>query len=309
MSSRTARGPRRPSRPAARRRAPGARRWGLAGELLQHAPDFAAASVRHHDRVAPAQPAADRRETGVSGRGSAPGTSGSYAYSRWSAKWTKTTSGPPSPRAAPAHGLAAVLDDAAAHVPRGGQHRLGRLAVPSAGSRIRARRPPSAGRGAVHHISSPTAPRYSGRPSCEATSAASIGDGQAAVRGRGGRHVGSASGACGGCAQESRGRATSGRGRGRRSAGRRPGRVRRRRGRAPGSRSLGQLQRREAVAGDAEPGELLGVGAARHAVRHDVRAGVEVLEGLAHRGVRRRVDGCLERRSRGGGTPSRRAGR
>src|SRR6516165_8646925 len=38
--------------------------------------------------------------------------------------------------------------------------------------------------------------------------------------------------------------------------------------------TLGQHQRGEAVAGHAEPGELLRVGAAAHAVRHDDRTGI-----------------------------------
>ena len=45
-------------------------------------------------------------DTGVRGRGAGPpGASGSYAYSRWSAKWTKTSSGPAvGARSAPAQG-------------------------------------------------------------------------------------------------------------------------------------------------------------------------------------------------------------
>ncbi len=49
--------------------------------------------------------------------------------------------------------------------------------VPSAVRRTSARRPPSAGRGSVHHTSSPTKPTHSGCPSCAAASAASTGDG------------------------------------------------------------------------------------------------------------------------------------
>src|SRR3954468_20346172 len=49
---------------------------------------------------------------------------------------------------------------------------------PSARRRTRVRRPPSVGRGSVHHASSPTYPTYSGRPSCAAASAASMGEGQ-----------------------------------------------------------------------------------------------------------------------------------
>ncbi len=48
---------------------------------------------------------------------------------------------------------------------------------PSVRRRTRARRPPSAGRGSVHQTSSPTKPTHSGRPSCAAARAASIGEG------------------------------------------------------------------------------------------------------------------------------------
>src|SRR3954467_3492402 len=49
---------------------------------------------------------------------------------------------------------------------------------PSTRRRTRVRRPPSVGRGSVHHTSSPTKPSHSGCPSCAAASAASMGEGQ-----------------------------------------------------------------------------------------------------------------------------------
>lgn len=142
------------------------------GELLQHAPDF---TVTQH-RVGPAQPAAHRRD-GVSARGAGPpGASGSYAYSRWSAKWTKTTRGPPRGRSAPAQGSPpySVTRLRTFHGAGSAQS----AGPPSAGRRTRARRPPSAGRGTVHHTSAPIAPTYSGLPSREAASPAPIGEGQ-----------------------------------------------------------------------------------------------------------------------------------
>jgi arginine deiminase len=56
-----------------------------------------------------------------------------------------------------------------------------------------------------------------------------------------------------------------------------------------------QHQWREPVAGHAEPGELLPVGAAGHAVRHHVRAGVLGEQRPLHRGHDRRVQRCLQR--------------
>ena len=73
----------------------------VAGELLQDAPHFA--PLRGATAGRPSAVRRRRADSGVSGRGS-PGPSGSYAYSRWSAKLTKTTSGPPSARPAPAQG-------------------------------------------------------------------------------------------------------------------------------------------------------------------------------------------------------------
>lgn len=113
-------------------------------------------------------------DTGVSGHGAA-GPSGAYAYSRWSAKWTNTTRSSPLSRTVPAQGWPPYSITRLRMFQGAGS--TGAV-VPSARRRIRARRPFSAGRGSVHHTSSPRVPRWSGRPSCEAASAASTGDGQ-----------------------------------------------------------------------------------------------------------------------------------
>lgn len=112
-------------------------------------------------------------DSGVSGHGS-PDPSGAYAYSRWSVKFTKTTSGPPSVRPAPAQGRPPYSMTRLRTFHGTGSTES---VVPSARRRTRARRPASAGRGSVHHTSSPTTPTYSGRPSCDAASRASTGDG------------------------------------------------------------------------------------------------------------------------------------
>lgn len=110
-------------------------------------------------------------DTGVSGRGTPPGR---YRYSRWSAKCTKTTSGSPS-TTAPAQGCPPYSMTRLRTFHGAGSTDS---SVPSAPRRTRVRRPPSVGRGSVHHGSSPTKPTYSGCPSCAAASAASRGEGQ-----------------------------------------------------------------------------------------------------------------------------------
>ena len=59
--------------------------------------------------------------------------------------------------------------------------------------------------------------------------------------------------------------------------------------------ALGQHQRREAVAGHPQPGELLGVGGAAHAVGHDDRARVLRQQGTGHAGHDRGVERGLQR--------------
>lgn len=115
-------------------------------------------------------------ESGVSGRGTAPSASGSYAYSRWSGKWEKTISDPVPGRAVPAQARPPYSMTRVRTFHGAGS---GLPAVPSARRRTRARRPPSAGRGSVHHTSSPTNAGNSGRPSWEAAVRASTGDSQA----------------------------------------------------------------------------------------------------------------------------------
>ncbi len=114
-------------------------------------------------------------ETGVSGRGAA-SPSGAWAYNRWSAKWQNTRTARPSASTAPAQGWPPYSMTRLRTFQGVGS---GVCSVPSGRLRTSARRPPSAGRASVHHTSSPTTPTYSGRPSCSATSRASIGDGQA----------------------------------------------------------------------------------------------------------------------------------
>lgn len=118
------------------------------------------------------------RESGVRGRGPGlPGASGSYAYSRWSAKWTKTSRGPSAGRCAPAQGRPPYSVTRLRTF-----HGAGSSVISGPPStrrrRTRVRRPSSWGRGSVHHTSGPTVPRYSGRPSSEAARAASMGEGQ-----------------------------------------------------------------------------------------------------------------------------------
>lgn len=110
-------------------------------------------------------------DSGVSGRGSPP--PGVKAYSRWSVKFTKTTSGPVSVVTA-AHGRPPYSMTRLRTFHGAGSTGS---SVPSACRRTRVRRPPSVGRGAVHHTSSPTKPTSSGRPSCAAARAASMGEG------------------------------------------------------------------------------------------------------------------------------------
>lgn len=188
----------------------------VAGELLQHAPHFV--PLGPHHEVGPAQPAAHRRERGERRRLAAAGL---VPVQPLVGEVREDHHGP-SPCTAPSQGRPPYSMTRLRTF-----HGAGSTvsSAPSARRRTRVRRPPSAGRGAVHHTSSPTKPTYSGRPSWAAAVAASTGDGHAPYgRMRTFPHSPKPS-------------AGTGRGRGRRSAARRPGRARRPRGTWPGSRS------------------------------------------------------------------------
>ncbi len=139
--------------------------------------------------------------TGVTGRGTLPGTSGSSRYSRWSAQLANTT-GCPDPAGRPAHGWppysitrlrtyhgAASISSASSPappaprvVPSWPAPSSAPVPLPAGAAavgdrrRMRVIRPPSFGLGSVHQRSPETHPGQAGRPSSLATSAAVTGD-------------------------------------------------------------------------------------------------------------------------------------
>src|SRR5690606_25032132 len=185
-------------------------------------------------------------------------------YRRWSAKSTNTTSGPVSV-VVPVQGRPPYSWTRLRTFHGAGSTASSR---PSGCRRTRVRRPPSPGRGSVHHTSPPTksansapppysrirtvSPTPSGRPQEpveDPDPEVQRLDGDALVHSVEQRLV---------------------------------------------VEALGQLQRGETVAGDAQPGELLGVRPARHAVRHDMSLGGELPDRGAHGGERGRVHRRLE---------------
>ncbi len=192
-----------------------------AGELLEHAPDFAA--PQHG--VGPAQPAADRGDGGEGPRGAAAGRVGLVRVHPLVGEVDEHHQGPARGPFGARPGPAAVLGDAAADVPRGGQHRGLGAAVGG-----------PAHQGAAAALGRPgLGPPHLGADGSEVLGPPVDRGGDRRVDGRGPAAVGP------GRRRHHRlpltGSAGRGRGRARRSAGRRRGPARPRRGRGTSSRS------------------------------------------------------------------------